>query len=382
VSSRPTIVILSWHPEHGSTTAGGFRRSAAVIRRFVGRGTLALIDAEPSIFRGIELGASDRLLEYRLPTFHWLTVRCRPLARALQWALAAVQLVQLGRGRWRRQRTAIYVPTSELLPCALAGVVLKFLTGSRLVMCNQNVDGIFARRIVLALHNRADAVTTVSRALAASLQVTGVSGPVSVTGAAVPEIAEPLISEPVPSMRWDGIFIGRHTQEKGIFDVLDIWERVIRVRPDATLVLIGVSTPTVDRQVEARLSPAPTLKKRVVRLGVVSDLEKFRYLRASRVLLAPSRVEGWGFAPREALSVGVPVICYDLPAYEESLPHDPQVTRIAVGDVEAFAGEVLRRLEIDGTADRIPVGRQTTQEWDEVASREWEVIVGAVHGTD
>jgi glycosyltransferase involved in cell wall biosynthesis len=257
--------------------------------------------------------------------------------------------------------------------------VLKFLTGSRLVMCNQNVDGIFARRIVLALHNRADAVTTVSRALAASLQVAGVSGPVSVTGAAVPEIAEPLISEPVPSMSWDGIFIGRHTQEKGIFDVLDIWERVIRVRPDATLVLIGVSTPTVDRQVEARLSPA--LRTQVVRLGVVSDLEKFSHLRASRVLLAPSRVEGWGFAPREALSVGVPVVCYDLPAYEESLPHDPRVTKIAAGDIEAFAGAVVRRLEIDDAADRVHVARQMKQEWDEVASREWAVIVGAEPGT-
>jgi glycosyltransferase involved in cell wall biosynthesis len=374
------VVVLSWHPEHGSMTAGGFRRSAAVIRRFVGRGSLELIDTEPSIFRDIELDPSDQLVEYRLPTVHWLAMRWRALARALQWALAAVQLVQLGRGRWRRQRTAIYVPTSELLPCALAGVVLKSLTGSRLVMCNQNVDGIFARRIVLALHNRADAVTTVSRALAASLQAAGVRCPVAVTGAAVPEIAEPLNSEPVPEMSWDGIFIGRHTQEKGIFDVLDIWERVIRVRPDAKLVLIGVSTPTVDREIEARLSPA--LKERVVRLGVVSDLEKFGHLRASRVLLAPSRVEGWGFAPREALSVGVPVVCYDLPAYEESLPHDPHVTRIAVEDIEAFAGEVVRRLESDGTADRVPIGRQTTQEWDEVASQEWEVIVGAGHGTD
>jgi len=276
-----------------------------------------------------------------------------------------------------RQRTAIYVPTSELLPCALAGVVLKSLTGSRLVMCNQNVDGVFARRIVLALHNRADAVTTVSRALAASLQVAGVSVPIAVTGAAVPEIAEPLTTEPVPVMRWDGIFIGRHTQEKGIFDVLEIWDRVVRVRPDATLVLVGVSTPDVDRRIEARLSPTPVLKKRVVRAGVVSDHEKFRHLRGSRVLLAPSHVEGWGFVPREALSVGVPVICYDLPAYEESLPRVPHVTTVAVGDIEAFAAAVLHRLEIDATADRVPVARQTTREWDEVASREWAVIVGA-----
>jgi FkbM family methyltransferase len=370
---RTHVLVLSWHPEHGAITAGGFRRSVAVLRRFVGKGRLTIVDATPSIFREVHLNEEDRVVEYRLPRLKRIARSSRSVARAVQWGLACMHLVQLGLKHDRRARSVIYVPTSELLPCALAGVVLKLLTRSRLVMCNQNVEGIFARRVVLLLHNRADAVTTVSHALERALRTAGVTTPIVVTGAAVPEIAPTLASEIAPLKKWDGVFVGRQTPEKGIFDLLDVWERVLNTRPDATLVVIGASTPEIDRELDARLSQPPFLSARVTREGVVTDDEKFRHLRASRVLLAPSRVEGWGFVPREALAVGVPVVCYDLPAYKESLPANPLVTKVPIRDVRAFASAVLDRLAT-GTDAEVAIPADTSTDWDNVASREWQAV--------
>jgi len=49
--------------------------------------------------------------------------------------------------------------------------------------------------------------------------------------------------------------------------------------------------------------------------GVVSEEEKFRLFKASRVFLMPSRYESWGIVIAEALVCGTPVVAYDLEAY-------------------------------------------------------------------
>jgi glycosyltransferase involved in cell wall biosynthesis len=48
---------------------------------------------------------------------------------------------------------------------------------------------------------------------------------------------------------------------------------------------------------------------------MVSEEEKFRLFKASRVFLMPSRQESWGIVIAEALACDVPVVAYDLPAY-------------------------------------------------------------------
>jgi glycosyltransferase involved in cell wall biosynthesis len=49
--------------------------------------------------------------------------------------------------------------------------------------------------------------------------------------------------------------------------------------------------------------------------GMVSEEEKFRLLKASRVFAMPSRYESWGIVVNEALAAGIPVVAYDLSCY-------------------------------------------------------------------
>lgn len=366
-------LVLSWHPEDGYLSAGAFRRGREIVKRLAVTSELVVIDTAPSIYRDLGLEALS-IVEYTLPTLDRAARLDRRAARAVQWSLASAKLAWHGlREHRRRPYDAIYVPTSELLVCSLPAVVLRVLTGRRLVMCNTNAEGIFARRFTLALHNRADAVTVLSEALGRALAVAGVHTPITVTGVGPPPLDRGALSDQPVEKRWDGVFVGRHTIEKGIVDLLEIWRHVRSERAGARLVLVGACAPETRRKIEKHIA-AMGAEGDIELAGVVSDAEKFESLRSSRVLVAPSRVEGWGFVPLEALSAGIPVVCWDLPAYRESLPDSDQISRVPVGDVETFSRRVLEALD-DGQprSDRatVPPARY---EWPEVAAREWEVV--------
>jgi glycosyltransferase involved in cell wall biosynthesis len=65
------------------------------------------------------------------------------------------------------------------------------------------------------------------------------------------------------------------------------------------------------------LERSPPLRGFVEERGRVSDDEMARLLTGSRALLLPSFAEGFGLPLAEALSLGVPAICSDLPAFRE-----------------------------------------------------------------
>lgn len=372
-NTKHRTLVLSWHPEEGYLTAGGFRRSREVIKRLASNTDVVVIDAAPSIYRDVDSALS--IVEYTLPSLGPIARLDARAARAVQWSVASAKLAWHGFREFRsRPYDALYVPTSELLVCSLPAVLLRLVTRRRLVMCNQNVEGIFARRFTLALHNRADAVTVVSEALGRALADEGVRTPIEVTRNGPPPTVE---RAPLPSRRvdnhWDGIFIGRHTTEKGVGDLLDIWSRVRAKRTGAKLILVGACAPETKRTLEARID-AMNARGDIELAGVVSEREKFELLDSSRVLLAPSRVEGWGLVPLEALREGLPVVCWNLPAYRESLPESTQVVRIPVGDIDAFSRKVLEVLDGEPASSQPTTLPPARYQWPDVAAREWEVI--------
>ncbi len=65
------------------------------------------------------------------------------------------------------------------------------------------------------------------------------------------------------------------------------------------------------------LDRSDVLRATVKELGAVPDREAWSVLRGARALLFPSFAEGYGLPLGEALTLGVPVICSDLPALRE-----------------------------------------------------------------
>ena len=100
------------------------------------------------------------------------------------------------------------------------------------------------------------------------------------------------------------VFVGRFTEEKGVWDMLEL-ARTLRDRvPAARIHMLGAGP--LQRQFAERL--ARTGIGNVEAPGFVDEETKWRTLRGATVFVAPSREEGWGIAVGEALTAELPVV--------------------------------------------------------------------------
>jgi glycosyltransferase involved in cell wall biosynthesis len=121
------------------------------------------------------------------------------------------------------------------------------------------------------------------------------------------EIAEQVPEQP---KQYDAMWIGRVHRQKGLDDLLQTLVRLAKDVKDFRAVLVG----KLD-ELAPKLS-ALGLTKHVDLPGLVSETEKFRLFKASRILLMPSHYESWGIVIAEAVSSGTPVVAYELAPYQ------------------------------------------------------------------
>jgi glycosyltransferase involved in cell wall biosynthesis len=159
------------------------------------------------------------------------------------------------------------------------------------------------------------------------------------------------------------LFAGRFTEEKGVWDMLELARRA----PQATVMMIGdgpLRAELLDRALGERLDNirAP---------GYVSEEEKWRILRSVTLFAAPSREEGWGIAVGEALTAGLPVVAYDLPAYGHL--GDLPIT-VPRGNLEAFevavAGLIAEPERLEMERERVREGAARLPTWATILTRE------------
>jgi glycosyltransferase involved in cell wall biosynthesis len=86
----------------------------------------------------------------------------------------------------------------------------------------------------------------------------------------------------------------------------------------------------------------------VVRTGYLHDRELQQVVAGAAVLAFPSRHEGFGLPPLEALACGVPAVVSDLPVLREVLGQ--QAAYVPVGDADALADALQRVLADPGDA--------------------------------
>ncbi|MGW6914245.1 glycosyltransferase family 4 protein [Kitasatospora sp. NPDC054939] len=104
----------------------------------------------------------------------------------------------------------------------------------------------------------------------------------------------------------------RQQYQKGLDVLLEAWPAVLAAEPDAVLLLAGCGGGET-----ARLEALAREAGQVRFLGERRDV--FDLMAASDALAVPSRWEGLGSAAMEAMGVGVPLVCSDVPALRETV---------------------------------------------------------------
>ncbi|WP_054854441.1 glycosyltransferase family 4 protein [Vulcanisaeta distributa] len=112
---------------------------------------------------------------------------------------------------------------------------------------------------------------------------------------------------------YDLAFMGVLSTEKGIYDLLYIVYEVSRKYKPIKALLLGDFVSADHRDKFMSIVEKLGLKKSIILAGFKTGLDKYCELSRARLFIFPSYVDVYSISILEALSVGLPVITWDLP---------------------------------------------------------------------
>jgi glycosyltransferase involved in cell wall biosynthesis len=147
--------------------------------------------------------------------------------------------------------------------------------------------------------------------------------------------------------------VGTLEPRKGLDVLLAAYRQLLSTDPDVPpLVLVGATGwgPALST---AGIDPA-----RVVLPGYLDTAALRRLVGHARLLAFPSRYEGFGLPPLEALAAGTPVVASDVPAVREVVgAATGMVDLVGIDDPEALAAALAKRLADPPTEAAVAAGR-------------------------
>lgn len=114
------------------------------------------------------------------------------------------------------------------------------------------------------------------------------------------------------------VCLGTIEARKNHLLLLNLWRRLVQLHGEAAphLVIVG-KRGWENEQVIDMLERSPSLKGRVEEHNSLPDTTVVNLLKGARALLFPSFSEGFGLPLAEALALGTPVLCSDIPVFHE-----------------------------------------------------------------
>lgn len=231
--------------------------------------------------------------------------------------------------------------------------------------------------IDLRLYRSADALIAATRFEAAHLARSGVAPERIAVSALGPGTSD--VGDGTSFRRAHGLggrplvlFVGRRQRYKGYHALCQAMDRVVRVLPDACLVVAGAPTEP----------PFPAVPPgAMLDLGACDDATKADAMAACDALCVPSEAESFGMVYAEAWLHGKPVIVGPARSSREVLA-DVEGGLSADNTADSVASAVLRLLEDPDLRGRLGAnghaGQQRELTWEAAAGRYLDVFHGAM----
>jgi glycosyltransferase involved in cell wall biosynthesis len=168
------------------------------------------------------------------------------------------------------------------------------------------------------------------------------------------------------------LYVGTIEPRKGIDTLLDAWAQIASALPDTTLVIAGKegwATAALHAQERAL-----GIERRVCWTGYVADADLAAVYAMADVFVFPSRYEGFGLPPLEAMACGVPVISSDASSLPEVVG-DAGVL-VSPDDADGFATaikNVLAQPNLAATLRERGLGRARLLTWERTAAQTYAV---------
>jgi glycosyltransferase involved in cell wall biosynthesis len=231
--------------------------------------------------------------------------------------------------------------------------------------------------VIWRLLKKADTCVTVSNSTAKALVKLGLQrNRIHVSGNGVDlEYIKSFKTEDTKAS--DGVFVGRVSREKGVFDLIKSWKQIVDNETNAQLRIIG-SGPNMDN-VKKMVSELG-LNENIAVMGQLGDKEMYTLMKASKVFVFPSYFEGWGLAVAESLACGLPAICYDISAIHEVFSYCQNVFLTPIGDIEKLAKTTRYVIEKNRKKELADISLEFVKrfDWKEIAKKDWEIFQNLV----
>jgi glycosyltransferase involved in cell wall biosynthesis len=135
------------------------------------------------------------------------------------------------------------------------------------------------------------------------------------------------------------LFIGNIKRHKGLSDLLAAYHLARNNGLKQKLVIVGNydAFRTSDSQTIQLINEE---NENIVFTGAINDRDLFDFLTHATLLVQPSKYEGFGLPPLEALYLGCPVLLSDIPVFEENYMDFP-VTFFHLEDIDDLSKKLL-----------------------------------------
>jgi glycosyltransferase involved in cell wall biosynthesis len=140
---------------------------------------------------------------------------------------------------------------------------------------------------------------------------------------------------------FDGCFIGRLFEYKGIYDLLKAWKLVKETMNEAQLLIIG-DAPSITMKKIGKLLYKYGLINNVTIIRYAPEIKKIRLLKSCKTFIFPSYAEGIPLVFYEAMYAGIPIITYYLPSYEDIASC---IMKVKIGDINELAKTIKTLLK-------------------------------------
>ncbi len=173
--------------------------------------------------------------------------------------------------------------------------------------------------------------------------------------------------------KYDAIYVKRLNNGKGVFDLLKIWNLVVKSKPNSTLAIIGDGPRDTVNKMKKYIKEN-NMTRNITFMGVIYDLEeKFRIINSAKVFILPSHEENWAIVIGESMATRVPVIAYNLkeikPIWKDN------VEWVKTGNISEFAEKILNY--IDDERKRAKITQKAFSfikqyDWKRIAEQEFK----------
>jgi len=183
----------------------------------------------------------------------------------------------------------------------------------------------------------------------------------------------------------EAIFSSRLIPGKGLLDLPETWNIVIKKIPDAKLFVAGIVQERKWIDMFHMLIKKYGLSKNIIFVGQYDmnhEKDLVQLIKSSKVLIYPSLQDSFSLSILESLICGTPVVAYDIPAIQSNYKECKAVIRVGIKNKRDMARHIIRILEDEEEWIKLSLEARSFAEkydWDEVTKAEKDAYVAVLN---